>query len=97
MRLKIVTTILLILGVALLVAWPFVVGAPPPAGTDRHIVARYGMKLLLYFAATAFTFLGTAVCAIFVARNTKVEYLESQQGILKELIEGTLRDHERHG
>jgi hypothetical protein len=93
MRLKVVTSTLLLAGLLLLLAWPFVVSGRPPKEAPPKELAQFGLKLLIYFLVTALTFLATAIAALFLARRAKDEYREQASENLKGLIEGTLRDH----
>ncbi len=95
MRLKIVTTTLLVLGLALLVAWPWIVGRQPPAEAPRPELARFAVRLMVYLGATILVFATTAALALLVARQTRIKYREEARRNLKDLIEGTLKDHER--
>ncbi len=93
MRARVVTTSLLILGLILLLAWPFVVGGRPAETAPRREMAEYGLRVLIYFGLTCATFLGAAIGALVVARRAREEFLEKQSENLNDLLEGTLRDH----
>ena len=94
MFLKVLTTALVLLGLAMLLAMPFVVGERP-AEHDRLALAQYGERTLAYFAVACFTWVAAAGCAVALMRRARREYLESQRENLSHLIEGTLKDHER--
>ncbi len=94
MRLKFITTASLILGLALLLAWPLVVG-PRPVNPNKKELARYGIRAIAYFGVTASTFVCTAVFAWLVLRQTRREYVDQAKTNLQSLIEGALQDHER--
>lgn len=95
MRLKLVTTILLVLGLAMLMAWPLLWGGRPGPDAPKKELAEFSLRFLLYFAATALVFLATAVCALLLVRRAREEYAEQAGKNLRGLIEGTLRDHGR--
>lgn len=95
MRLKTVTTALVVFGLALMLLWPFVLGERPAATAPRRAQAEYGVRLLTYFGVTAVTWLLVAGCAVMMVRQARREFLEKERQNLQALIEGTLRDHER--
>lgn len=95
MRLKLVTTVLFVLGVAMLLGWPFLMAGRPEEGANRKEIARFGLKMLTYFGFTAATFLATAICALLLVRRAKSEFRQQASENLRGLIEGTLRDHGR--
>ena len=97
--LKIVTTGLLVAGLGLLIAWPWIVG-PRPVGAakteaERKELARYGLKALSYFAVTTSAFLGAAAGAVLIIRRTRREFVDHEKQIVRGLVEGSLKDHER--
>ena len=94
MFLKVLTTAFVVCGLALLLAMPSLVGARPD-GEDKLLMAQYGTRLLTFFAVTSLFWVGAAVCAVLLARRTRLEYLERQRENLAGLIEGALRDHEK--
>lgn len=93
MRLKIATTALLIFGLALLLLWPWVVGPRPPADAPKPELAAFAVRLMIYMGATILTFAVTAALALLVARQARKQYREEALANLRELIEGTLKDH----
>lgn len=93
MRLKVLTTTLLIAGVLLMLGWPLIVGQRPSKGTSKVVVARWGVRSLVYFGATSGVWLSVAVSAWLLARQTQRDFLNQEKKNLNELIEGTLRDH----
>jgi len=95
MRLKVLTTTLLIAGVVLLLVWPFVFNGRPRATASRLEKAQWGQRVLVYFGVTAGTWLATAFSAMMLARQTQRQFLTDERDNLKGLIEGTLRDHGR--
>ncbi len=93
MRLKILTTGSLLLGVALLFAWPFLIGPRPPKTAPKLELAHYAEKYLIFFGITAIVFVMTAFFAWLLARQMRVQYLEQTKENLESLVEGTLQDH----
>ncbi|MFN8219287.1 MAG: hypothetical protein U0S12_04035 [Fimbriimonadales bacterium] len=91
MRLKVATTISFLVGMAMLVAWPWLVGSKPEG--DRKAVLQYLLRASEYFIALLVVFFVTATLAWLTARRQREEYQEQSLENLKELIEGTLEDH----
>jgi hypothetical protein len=95
MRLKVVTTALLLFGFALLVSWPWIVGAKPPKEAPRNERAAYAKRFVYYTGGTIIVFSVTAFCAILLTRQARNEFREAARKNLEELIAGTLEDHGR--
>jgi hypothetical protein len=95
MRLKILTTAFLIFGLALLLSWPWTVGKKPPAGSPRGELLVYARRIFYYTGGTIIVFSLTAVFAVLWARQTRRELSEEAKRNINELLEGTLKDHER--
>lgn len=95
MRVKTVTTALLVFGIALLVGWPWIVGPKPPVNAPDAERLRYLLRYGLYFTVLLLTFFSTAVGAMLAARATRRQLREEAMENLHELIEGTLEDHGR--
>lgn len=93
MRLKIFTTGLLLFGVLLLFATPWILG-PRPGGTGsdaREYVVKFGLLVIGLFTI----FATTAILAIIVARKERQRFREEAMENLKDLVESSLRDHGR--
>jgi len=95
MRLKVLTTALVVFGIVLMVGWPWLVGPKPPAEAGTQALATYGQRLMIYFLVTVSTWITVAVLALIIARRARDEFLAEEKENLRQLIEGTLRDHER--
>jgi hypothetical protein len=94
MFLKVLTTALVVCGLAMVLAIPYVLGQRPEEG-GRLELAQYGTRVLTFFALTCFVWIGAAVCSILMVRRAKVEFLQDQGENIRSLIEGTLKDHDR--
>lgn len=92
--LKLWTTVAFVFGIVLLLISPWVIG-PRPVDPTRQELARYGVRALTYFGVTCIAFLGAATGAMLIARRMRREAREERMGAIKELIEGSLRDHKR--
>lgn len=109
MRLKAAVTGLVVFGLLLLALWPWLLGNPPArpaavrAGTasaeqvrefkDQQV--RYLGRSAVYISVLMLTFFSAAVCAWLLVRQARREYAERTAENLRELIEGTLKDHEK--
>jgi hypothetical protein len=95
MRVKHVTIALFVAGFLLLLRLLFLLSDRPPETAARDVVSEYTLWLLVYFALTSFTFLGAAFASVLWARSAKNEFLKANKENLRDLIEGSLKDHER--
>lgn len=66
MRLKIVTTVFFLIGLVMLGAWPWAIGAQPQA--DKKLRLEWLLRASEYFIALMVVFFITAVLAWMVAR-----------------------------
>lgn len=95
MRLKVLTTALIIFGVVLMLCWPLIVGERPPADAGAQVLAAFGQRLMTYFLITVGVWITVAVLAIVIARQTREQFLADERENLNKLIEGTLHDHNK--
>ncbi|MCB8933612.1 MAG: hypothetical protein H6534_09235 [Chthonomonadaceae bacterium] len=93
MRVKLVTTALLVFGIVLLVGWPWIVGAKPAATAPEQERLRYLLRYGIYFVTLLLTFFSTAVGAVLVARQARRQLKEEAMENFHSLLEGTLKDH----
>jgi type VI protein secretion system component VasK len=94
MRLKVATTALLIFGVILLAAWPWVIGPMPKASeAGRRALQEYAVRFGLYIIVVLLVWSATAVLAIMVARRAREKYREEAMENLQSLLEESLKDH----
>jgi hypothetical protein len=91
--LKIATTLTLLGGVGLLLAWPVAVGPRPAADAGKRVLADYAVRLSVYFSITSLLFMATAILAYLIVRKTRIEFAEERLTNLHSLMEGTLNDH----
>jgi hypothetical protein len=94
-KLKTVTTALVIIGLILLVLWPFVIGPMPPAAAAPREKAEYLAKSLGYVTGLMVTWVAVATCALILMRQIRNEMKTATDRNLRELVEGTLRDHDK--
>lgn len=95
MRLRIATATLFLFGLALLVAWPWVVGQRPGLSEPLRERKEYVVRLGVYFLVSILTFFSAALCAYLLSRHARSELRKEAKENFKELIEGTLHDHQK--
>ncbi|MBI1755474.1 MAG: hypothetical protein HYR64_00010 [Fimbriimonas ginsengisoli] len=83
-------TALLIFGIFLLFAYPFLFREAPHTRYEKGLFA---IRLTTYVAILLLTFFGVALTAVVALRRARQELREEAKQNLRELIEGTLRDH----
>lgn len=93
MRLKVLTTALLIFGTLLLLCWPFILGPRPGPDSARAVMAQWGARSLTYFMVTSMVFLSAAFGAALIMRRNRLKYLDEMRSNVRDLIEGSLNDH----
>ena len=96
MRLKTATITLTIFSLLLLVCWPCFVGAPASLKhAPRQAQAAFVERSGIYIIVLLLSWFGTLVLSWILLRRTRDEYREQAAENLKNLLEGTLQDHER--
>ncbi len=111
MRLRFVTTTLLLFGLLLLLAWPWAVGSRPRLSMQEiraegyteaqqaQVLERrnqvYFVRFSTYVLLLFLSFAGAAVGASLMMRRVRGEFRETTRTNLTELIEGTLHDHHK--
>lgn len=92
-KLKIVTTAALVFGVLLMFSGPFLLGKRPPSA-ERKELARYGVRMGVLFAAASVSFLISAYGAYRIIKLQREEYRIELLKNVKELVQGSLNDHQ---
>ena len=85
-RLKVLTSLFLILGICILLSYPFTVGMAPANGSPKPEVKAYLIRLTTYFGASTFAMLAAAFCATLIVKRAKVEFAERKLNNLEELL-----------
>ncbi len=93
MPLRVATAALFIFGVLLLCSLMVLMPNRPPA-EELRAVKIHGLRTLILFLTTILVWFGAAVCAYLSIRTARRELAEMNERNLRELIEGTLKDHE---
>lgn len=85
-RLRIVTTVFFVFGIAAFLTYPISVGRAPDKSETLKVRKSYALKLTVYMAVVSFSLLGAAIGAILIARRTRREFAERSLENLAELI-----------
>ncbi len=85
-RLQVITTVLLVLGLALILSYPWTVGARPSDVANRAEVAAYLTRLFVFFCVAVAVFLGAAISAAIMIRRVRHEYREMLISNLADLL-----------
>lgn len=93
MRLKTVTTGLLIFGVLLLCGLPFLLRVQPPETAPYAERARYALMFGGYTVLIFGVAISVIVCALVVLRRTTKELQEQARQNMQIFVEGTLSEH----
>ncbi|HLK14277.1 MAG TPA: hypothetical protein VKT78_05695 [Fimbriimonadaceae bacterium] len=96
MRLKLLTTGAFVLGIVLILMWPWVIRQRPLAmdgiGPPRRMVAAFQVMLAGYMGASTFSFMTAGCLAMLVMRNAREEYARQALENVRELVEGSMED-----
>lgn len=94
MRLKVVTSGLMIFGLAMLFGLPIMFGRIP-RGERTRAAQEAVLATGIYIVVMFFVWLAVIVCAWLIIRAARRELVETAQENMKSFVEGTLRDHAR--
>ncbi len=87
-------TALVLFGVLMLLAWPWILGKQPSPEHHRAL-QLYSLKFGIYVCALLIVFFANAALAWVVWRKAREEYREQALNNMKFLIEATLADHRK--
>lgn len=90
---KVLTALSIGICLILLVMWPILVGAQPPASAEAAVRRLFAVHFLYYISSIVVLLVISAVGAVVIMRRTVVEVREAQKDNMKELIETTLEAH----
>jgi hypothetical protein len=85
-RLQIATTLFVVLGLGVLLSFPWTVGSTPGAGASDQAKADYAVRLLVFFAASGLCFVLAALLAMILVRRIRGEYREQLVSNLADLL-----------
>lgn len=92
---KVLVTSCVIAGILLTIGFPLVMGNMPSEEASRQARADYAVMLLIYLAVTVAIWFTAAFGALALMKRARKEFLEENSENLRELVEGSLRDHDR--
>jgi hypothetical protein len=93
MRLKTITTGLLIFGIALLFGLPILMGRQPASDAPRTEKAQYAVLFGSYTLVIFAVAIAVIICAMVVLRRTANELRAQSKLNMEMFVEGSLRDH----
>ena len=96
MLLRTLTTFFLLFGLILTFAFPWVVKARPHDGNRvalEHFTVLFGSYLMLVILS----FIAAAFCAVLMVRQVRENYRAESRQNLQELVESSLRQHQKPG
>lgn len=94
MSLRVLTTGLMLFGLAALFAMPIVLGPRPEVATEgREAVRQYAINFGVYTIILTFVWLAVIVCAWLIVKAVRNELRETAASNMKVFLEGTLQDH----
>lgn len=78
----------------MLIAWPWALG-PRPTGGTRRALAQWAAQSMGYTMVAMIAFVLAAVGALLILRKQREAFRDEARENIRELIEGSLRDHGR--
>lgn len=97
MRLRVVTTVLVLLGLALLFSYPWTVGVPPKQDASQRELADYATRMVVYVTVVSVCWLGAAISAALLARRIRQEYADQSLKNLADLLTSVPRGRTNDG
>ncbi|RYG32102.1 hypothetical protein EON81_21420 [bacterium] len=88
MRLRLVFYGSILLGIGLMLGWPWIVGSVPQVEPKSPVLKAYSYRTLAYLASLLLTFLVCFVSAVFLVKRTRLEAAAEARANLQELTEG---------
>jgi hypothetical protein len=95
MRLKVITTILFILGILGVAALPFLLQGVPGPGAGQQTRVNYSIGVFVFFGVLSIIWVAVAALALLIIRRERMAFAAEKKDNLNQLIEGTLKDHGR--
>jgi len=85
-RLKIITTLFVVMGIAMIASYPWTVGSIPVETASNEEKKIYLIKMVIFVTVVLLTWLAAATSALLMIRRIRVEYLEQTERHLQELL-----------
>lgn len=96
MRLKIAAIAFTVFSLLLSIGWPLFVVPPPSLRTaSRHVQAAFAIRSGTYIMLLPISWFVALVLSWLFYRREREEYRKRTLENLKDLLEGTLQDHDR--
>lgn len=86
MRLRLITTILVVLGLAVVMSYPLTVGTPPTKNATKIEMAEYARKMAYFTATVGILFFGAFACALLTIRIERKRHAEESLRNLADLL-----------
>ncbi len=94
MRLKVLTTACLVTALVLMLFFPLLMTTRPGPSQPRLARRAFAVKCLSYIGLTIVVVAGAGAGSLLVMRQVRREYREQAMRNIKEMVEGTLTDHQ---
>lgn len=85
---KIFTTACILIGVLMIVAWPWLLGPAPKRGQPKAEFLSYTQRSSAYLAGMCLCLVGSTVGSILIVRKTKRDYAEQTRDNIRKLVAG---------
>ncbi|CAN5586782.1 hypothetical protein BH11ARM2_BH11ARM2_03980 [soil metagenome] len=85
----------IILGIVLMLGWPWILGHAPHVPLRDPAQKAYATRTVLYLGALLVDFLACFASAVFLVRNTRLEAAALARENLRKLTEGAMNDLRR--
>ena len=83
---KLFTTACILIGVLMIVAWPWLLGPAPKRGQPKAKFLAYTQRSSAYLAGMCVCLVGSTVGSILIVRKTKRDYAEQTRDNLRKLV-----------
>jgi uncharacterized membrane-anchored protein len=95
MLLRILTSFFLIFGIILTLGFPWLAKARPHSG--KVALEHYTLLFGTYLTISMICFVAAAICAVLMVRQVRESFREQTRKNLDELVESSLRQHQKPG
>ena len=92
MRVKVATTLALLVGFGLLLSFPWIVGPRPKHGAPKAAYRAYSQRITYVMGGVVGCLIGSGVGAVLILRHAREEYRLQSAKMVTELLEQTRKD-----
>lgn len=92
MRARLLTTLCIVGGLALFLAWPWVAGQKP---RSRPELVAYSRRMTAYVGGLLACMVGAGVGSVLILRQAKEDYRRASLENMRNLVEGAKEDADR--